>query len=92
MKINTVLIATAFACLVAGQPGQAAGGLGIDARFDLTNDGIVDASDWQRMTEDAKRAYANESVKAMGEDPHAVLEGSETRGAHFLKALRSVYE
>jgi len=91
MDYKTSLLAVAlFLSLVANS--RAAGGLSVDARFDLTNDGIVDASDWQRMTEDAKRAYANESVSALGEDPYAILEGNQTRGDRFLKGLRSVYE
>ena len=89
---KTFLLAATLTCLIAASSSWAAGGLSVDARFDLTNDGIVDASDWQNMTEDAKQAYANESVKALGEDPHAILEGNQTRGDRFLKGLRSVYE
>ena len=92
MKNRLSLIATTLACLLAATNVMAAGGLSVDASFDLTDDGIVDASDWQRMTEDTKRAYANASVKALGEDPYAVLEGQQTRGDRFLKGLRSVYE
>ncbi|NWF38482.1 hypothetical protein F3F96_04980 [Mariprofundus sp. NF] len=88
---TSLLAATLFAFLLVSN-SWAAGGLTVDARFDLTDDGIVDASDWQRMTEDTKRAYAYESVKALGEDPYAVLEGQQTRGDRFLKGLRSVYE
>ena len=91
MKIKITLLFTTLACLLSAN-SWAAGGLTVDARFDLTNDGIVDAADWQRMTEDAKQAYANESVKALGQDPYAVLEGDQTRGQYFLKGLRSVYE
>jgi len=71
---------------------QAAGGLSVDAKFDLTGDGIVDASDWAKMSEDAKKTYADESVQALGQDPHAILEGRQTRGARYLLGLRSVYE
>jgi len=71
---------------------QAAGGLSVDARFDLTGDGIVDASDWARMTEDAKQAYANASIEDLGEDPSALLEGKQRRGERFLEGLRAVYE
>jgi len=92
MKNRLSLIATTLACLLTTTSALAAGGLNVDASFDLTDDGIVDASDWQRMTEDTKRAYANASVKALGEDPYAVLEGQQTRGDRFLKGLRSVYE
>jgi len=70
----------------------AAGGLSVDAKFDLTGDGIVDASDWAKMSEDAKQAYANESVQALGQSPEAIFEGRKTRGARYLLGLRAVYE
>jgi len=70
----------------------AAGGLSVDAKFDLTGDGIVDASDWAKMSKDAKHTYANESVQALGQDPHAILDGRQTRGERYLEGLRSVYE
>jgi len=70
----------------------AAGGLSVDAKFDLTGDGIVDASDWARMTEDARRAYADASVRVLGQDPDARLEGEITRGQRYLRGLRAVYE
>jgi len=70
----------------------AAGGLSVDAKFDLTGDGIVDASDWAKMSDDAKQTYANESVQALGLDPHAILQGRQTRGARYLLGLRAVYE
>jgi len=92
MDTKMSLLAATLSAFLLASNSWAAGGLGVDARFDLTNDGIVDASDWQRMTEDAKRAYANESVTALGEDPYAILEGDQTRGERFLKGLRSVYE
>jgi len=31
-------------------------------------------------------------VQALGQDPHAILEGRQTRGARYLKGLKSVYE
>ena len=70
----------------------AAGGLSVDARFDLTGDGIIDASDWGRLTEDAKKNYAYESVQALGEDPDAILEKNMTRADRYLQGLRAVYE
>lgn len=91
VETKALLLAVALIFL-PGQQAWAAGGLGVDARFDLTNDGIVDASDWKRMTEDARRAYANESVRAMGEDPDAIIEGKQSRGERYLEGLRSVYE
>jgi len=71
---------------------RAAGGLSVDATYDLTGDGIIDASDWGRMTEEAKKAYAYESVQALGQDPLSMLEKEWNRGDRYLKGLRDVYE
>ncbi|MBL4775928.1 MAG: hypothetical protein JKY87_07760 [Mariprofundus sp.] len=71
---------------------QAAGGLSVDAKFDLTGDGIVDASDWAKMTEDAKRGYAIASIQALGEDPNVLLDGRQSRADRYLRGLRAVYE
>jgi len=71
---------------------QADDSLSVDARFDLTGDGIVDASDWAKMTEDAKKAYAKASIQALDEDPDVLLEGRQSRGERYLLGLRSVYE
>jgi len=70
----------------------AAGGLSVDARFDLTGDGIVDASDWAKMTDDAKQGYAHASIKALGEDPDALLDIRQSRADRYLLGLRAVYE
>ncbi|MDQ6993658.1 MAG: hypothetical protein Q9M31_09285 [Mariprofundus sp.] len=66
--------------------------LAVDKKFDLTGDGIVDASDWDKMTDDAKRAYADASLRALGEEPTAPIEGEKSRGQYFLRALNSVYK
>lgn len=93
MVICPVLLAvTILVSAFSSTPAMAAGGLSVDARFDLTQDGIVDASDWAKMSDDAKQTYANESVKALGLDPHAILDGRQTRGARYLDGLRAVYE
>ncbi len=83
----TILVSIFFT-----SPLWAAGGLSIDAEFDLTGDGIVDAADWAKMGEKDKKAYANASVRALGENPDAILEGEQTRGGRYLQGLRSVYE
>jgi len=83
----TILVSFSLA-----SPLWAAGGLSLDAKFDLTGDGIIDASDWGRMTEDAKKTYAYESVQALGEDPYAMLEKNLNRGDRYLQGLRAVYE
>lgn len=70
----------------------AGGGLAVDAEFDQTGDGIVDAADWAKMSEEDKRAYADASVRALGEDPDAILVGKQSRGERYLQGLRSVYE
>ncbi|MDQ6995879.1 MAG: hypothetical protein Q9M82_00280, partial [Mariprofundus sp.] len=78
--LGVAILASVFSLSTA----RAAGGLSVDAKFDLTGDGIVDASDWARMSEDAKTTYANESVQALGQNPHALLQGRQTRGARYL--------
>ncbi len=80
-----------MACALAA-PCWAAGGLSIDAGFDLTGDGIVDAADWAVMSEAQKAAYAYASVRGLGEDPYGFVEGRVSRGDRYLQGLRSVYE
>jgi len=92
MIFKSLWAAAILASALSAPATWAAGGLSVDAKFDLTGDGIVDASDWAKMSEDAKRTYANESVQALGQDPHAILEGRQTRGERYLQGLRSVYE
>ncbi|MDX8402026.1 MAG: hypothetical protein R8K47_05280 [Mariprofundaceae bacterium] len=71
---------------------SAAGGQNVDARFDKTGDGIVDAADWREMSEAERRAYAWAALAALGEDPYTRIEGETTRGDRFLAGLRAVYE
>lgn len=92
MTNGIIRVFTALLFFGAGSMAYAAGGLSVDARFDLTGDGIVDASDWAKMSDDAKKTYAIESVRALGQDPDALLEGRQTRSARYLRGLRSVYE
>jgi len=92
VTLKYLWIATILVSALSVPAIRAAGGLSVDAKFDLTGDGIVDASDWAKMSEDAKRAYAYESVRDLGQDPDAVFEGRQTRGARYLLDLRSVYE
>jgi hypothetical protein len=67
-------------------------GLSVDARFDKTGDGIVDASDWAKMSADDKLSYARESLKALGENPDTLMLKGQTREQQYLNGLRSVYE
>ncbi len=83
---------TILASVLFTSPLWAAGGLSVDAEFDLTGDSIVDAADWAKMDEKNKKAYAYASVRALGENPDVILEGQQTRGARYLQGLRSVYE
>jgi len=64
----------------------------VDTRFDKTGDGIVDASDWSKMTVDEQQAYAYESLKALGENPDVLLLEGKSRAQKYLEGLRSVYE
>lgn len=63
----------------------------VDARFDKTGDGLVDASDWHGMSADERMAYARESLLSLGEDPDVLIEGEETRASRYLKGLEAVY-
>ncbi len=92
VTFKSFCVLTILVSVLSVADARAAGGLSVDAKFDLTGDGIVDASDWARMSDDAKQTYANESVQALGQDPHALLEGRQTRGARYLLGLKSVYE
>lgn len=78
--------------LLLSLPARAGGGLVVDAEFDRTGDGIVDAADWAKMSEEEKRAYADASIRALGDDPEAILTGSQSRGERYLQGLRAVYE
>jgi len=64
----------------------------VDAEFDKTGDGIVDASDWGVMTELERQAYARASLKVLGEDPDVILLQGKSRVEQYLEGLRSVYE
>jgi len=64
----------------------------VDASFDKTGDGMVDATDWKEMTEAEKTAYATASIRELGEDPDAKLDDGSTRAQQFLRGLKSVYE
>jgi len=82
----------ALAALLVAGIASAGDGMAVDARFDKTGDGLVDAADWHMMTEQERMAYAKASVKALGEDPDVMLAGGETRALRYLRGLRSVYE
>jgi len=88
MRLIPLVLAALLLCGVA----SADDGLAVDVRFDKTGDGLVDASDWKKMTEEERAAYARASVEALGEDPDVMLTGGETRAARYLKGLRAVYE
>ncbi|MBL4760701.1 MAG: hypothetical protein JKY80_07620 [Mariprofundaceae bacterium] len=80
--------------LVAFASDQVAGDIAmtVDVRFDKTGDGIVDASDWGKMTADEQQSYARESLKALGENPGVLLLEDKSRQQKYLEGLRSVYE
>jgi len=64
----------------------------VDAEFDKTGDGIVDASDWGMMTELERQSYAYASLQALGADPDVMLLQGKSRAEQYLDGLRSVYE
>ena len=80
------------AALLLAAPALADDAPSVDARFDKTGDGLVDASDWRQMSEEEKREYARASITALGEDPDVQLEQGKTRADRYLDGLRSVYE
>ncbi len=67
-------------------------GVAVDARFDKTGDGIVDAADWSEMKLEEQLAYARASVEALGENPDVQLPGGKSRAEIYLDGLREVYE
>jgi hypothetical protein len=92
MRMKLLFCITILVSAFYASPLWAAGGLSVDAKFDLTGDGIVDAADWVKMNKETKKAYAYSSVRALGEDPDAIIEGEQTRGERYLQGLQSVYE
>jgi hypothetical protein len=62
-----------------------------DAKYDLTGDGLVDAEDWAKMSEQEKTAYARESLLEIGLSPDAPDGNGHTRLQDYLDGLRSVY-
>lgn len=66
--------------------------ISVDLKFDKTGDGIVDATDWKAMAADERKAYARESVQALGEDPDTQIPGGKSRADLYLEGLNSVYE
>lgn len=64
----------------------------VDEFFDRTGDGIVDAADWGMMSRKEKEAYADASIRELGEDPYARLDDGSTRAQQYLQGLASVYE
>jgi len=92
MALNRLLVIAIPLLFCAPVISQGAGGLSVDQKYDLTGDGIIDAADWQRMNEDAKRAYATESIRLLGEEPDAVVDSGQTRAERYLQGLRAVYE
>lgn len=67
-------------------------GESLDAAFDKTGDGLVDAADWGKMSEEEKAAYANASIRALGEDLDTGPDNGVRRSQQYLNGLRSVYE
>jgi len=80
-----------LALLLAG-PVFAAEALSVDVQYDKTGDGIVDSSDWKKMNNEEKAAYARASMLALGQDPDALLNDGKTLAGQYLDGLKSVYE
>jgi len=76
---------------IAGAAAIAANSLEVDARFDKTGDGIVDAADWSIMSTKEKVRYSRASIEALGEDPDVLLPDGVSRQGHYLQGLNQVY-
>ena len=81
----------AILLMLPGVPVQAGAPESADAQYDKTGDGIVDAADWQKMNADEKGGYARASLRALGQDPDAVLEDGKTLADQYLDSLESIY-
>ncbi|MFQ5346209.1 MAG: hypothetical protein ACE5DZ_09680 [Mariprofundus sp.] len=64
----------------------------MDVTFDKTGDGLVDAADWGKMSEEEKAAYADASIGELGENIDTGSEGGTSRSRQYLDGLKSVYE
>ncbi|OIQ01463.1 MAG: hypothetical protein AUK36_10170 [Zetaproteobacteria bacterium CG2_30_59_37] len=62
-----------------------------DAKYDRTGDGLVNAEDWARMSEDDKHAYTRDSLLELGLAPDASVGKGRTRQLDYLEGLRAVY-
>lgn len=87
-----LVVACVLPLALFSSEGLADDGLAVDAQFDKTGDGIVDASDWKLMKQDDRAAYARASVAALGENPEIQLPGGKTRAEIYLDGLSAVYE
>jgi len=62
-----------------------------DVAFDRTGDGLVDAEDWARLTEQDRLAYARDSLVELGLEPDAAVGEGRTRLQDYLAGLSAVY-
>ncbi len=87
-RMHTLLAILLMLPAVSAQAGEPESP---DARYDKTGDGIVDAADWQKMNTAEKGGYARASLRALGQDPDAVLEDGKTLADQYLDSLKSIY-
>lgn len=93
LMLGLVLAVTLPAPAFAEEAGEVAPPQpSVEARFDRTGDAIVDAADWREMSEEEKLAYAQASLKAMGEDPASSMPDGRSKGEHYLQAIKAIYE
>jgi len=71
--------------------GDASSSSSVEVTFDRTGDGLVDAADWQVMSEADKTAYARASLLELGLTPEAAAGDGRTRLQDYLDGLRAVY-
>ncbi|MDX8389547.1 MAG: hypothetical protein R8M38_03560 [Mariprofundaceae bacterium] len=81
-----IVLLALFPLLAWGEGVQA-----VDAKFDVTGDGHVDAEDWKEMASEFRISYARECMAALGEDPDVVVGGGVNRGERYFHGLEAVY-
>jgi len=86
-RLHGFALAVALLCAASGLVYAGS----VDAQFDKTGDGYVDAADWQEMSTDEKAGYARASVTALGQSPDARLEDGRTVAGQYLDGLNAVY-
>ena len=65
--------------------------LDVEKHHDITGDGIVDAADWAKMSNEQRQQYVRAAVTAAGSNPDALAAQGETRAQHYFRVLEHLY-